>query len=151
MPQQPKPDSDVEGLTVAYHRYGAEKRDEDYWAWAEVAEIARSRDRARAWEVMLAVVRTAPDDRLSVIGAGPLEDFIETHGAHTLDDIVREARDDARFREALSSMWLVREDFSPAVLARLLEVTGHRIEVADQASIDAAQIDPLGRADTNDG
>jgi hypothetical protein len=89
--------------------------------------------------LVLALVRTAPDDRLEHVGAGPVEDLVEKHAAALIDRIEAEARRDPRFREALGSIWLVAEDISAPILARLQDVTGGTILVATQAELDEAE------------
>jgi hypothetical protein len=83
-------------------------------------------------------VRTAPDELLEYIGAGPVEDLVNRHGAALIEKIEDEAKRDPRFREALASIWLVADDINHDVLSRLQAVTGNQILVASQAEIDAA-------------
>jgi hypothetical protein len=132
-------ESSLADLIATYHRHGLEKRPEDFWAWDRVGEIVRGPDAERAWELVVALVRSAPDDRLEYVGAGPVEDFVETHGAALVDWIVGEARRDPRFRAALASIWLVAEETPADVLARFQEVTGGQILVATEAELDAAE------------
>ena len=130
--------TDLPTLIEAYHRHGAHKRDEDFWAWEAAGDIARGQDAERAWELVIALIRSAPDDRLTFVGAGTLEDLVSTHAANLIDRIVAEAEHDPRFREALASIWLVVEDVPPMALQRLQTVTGNRILIATQAEIEEA-------------
>jgi hypothetical protein len=128
---------DLQEIIATYHRYGAEHREEDFWAWDAAMNVVRGDDAERAWELVTAIVRTAPDDRLEHVGAGPVENLVETHGVVLLDRIVAEASHDPRFREALASIWLVEDDYPPGVITRLQHATGHRILVTTQAALDA--------------
>ena len=128
----------VAELADAYHRYDTTNSDDDFWAWERVTEIVRGPDAQTAWNVVIALTRTAADERLEYIGAGPVEDLVCTHGTALVDYIEVEARRDPRFREALASIWLIADEISSDVLSRLQGATGGRIRVATQAAIDAA-------------
>jgi hypothetical protein len=136
---QPDTPSEVAHLVEVYHRHGIHRRDEDFWAWERVHEIVNGPDAERAFTLVLALVRSAGDDRLEHVGAGAVEDMVEHHSAVLIDQIEAEARRDPRFREALGSIWLVAEDIAPPILARLQEVTGGTILVATQAELDAVE------------
>ena len=125
-------------LADAYHRYGETNADGDFWAWQRVEDIVCGPVAEEAWELVVTLIRTAPDERLEYIGAGPVEDLVNRHGAALIDSIEGEAKRDPRFREALASIWLVSDDILPNVLSRLQAVTGGQIHVATQAEIDAA-------------
>src|SRR5689334_11966490 len=59
-----------------------------------------------AWELVLALVKRAPDDEaLSFVAAGPLEDLIRKYPASIGDRVIAEARQNARFRLALKGVW----------------------------------------------
>lgn len=132
-------ESSIDELLATWHRHGSEGRREDFWAWDRVGDIVRGEDAERAWELVVALVRTAPDDRLGYVGAGPVEDLVVWHGRALVDWIVGEARRDARFRSALASIWLVADGIPADVLARLQEAAGGRILVATEAELDAAE------------
>jgi hypothetical protein len=125
-------------LVTVYHRHGATHDDADFWAWERVDDIIRGPAAERAWELVSTLVRTAPDELLEYIGAGPVEDLVNRHGAALIEKIEDEAKRDPRFREALASIWLVADDINHDVLSRLQAVTGNQILVASQAEIDAA-------------
>jgi len=129
--------AELQELVDAYLRHASERREEDFWAFDRVGEVVRGPDPERAFELVEALVRAAPDDRLGYIGAGPVEDLVEQHSAVLIDWIEGAARRDPRFREALASIWLVVEDVSSDALARLQAVTGNRILVTTQAELDA--------------
>lgn len=48
----------------------------------------------------------ADEDAVGQVGAGPLEDLLHQHGAALVDEVERRALQDARFRQALSGVWL---------------------------------------------
>ena len=149
MTREQSPSTDLTQLVEAYHRHGASKRPEDFWAWERAGDIARGDDPERAWELVVALIRSAPDERLEFIGAGPLECLVETHAGALIDRIIGEAERDSRFREALATIWLSVENVPPAALERLQAVTGNRLLVATQAEIDAAgaELERQWRAD----
>jgi uncharacterized protein DUF6869 len=128
--------SEFADLIEVYHRHGIHDRKEDFWAWERVHDIARGADAQRAFRLVVGLVRAAPDDRLEHLGAGPVEDLVQHHSAALIDQLEAEARSDPRFREALGSIWLVAEDISPPILARLQNATGGTILVATQAELD---------------
>lgn len=97
---------------------------EDPDEWLHTA-LYRGPDGAdEAWPVISALVERAPDDAaLAYVAAGPLEDLIRLHGEHVEDRIVEQARQDARFREALRGVWGWQS--APARLReRVMEVVG---------------------------
>lgn len=136
MSPQPDTPSEFVHLVEVYHRYGIHDRKEDFWAWERVQDIIRGADAQQAFALVVALVRSAGDDRLEHVGAGPVEDLVQQHSAALIDELETEARRDPRFREALGSIWLVAEDISPPILARLQEVSGGTILVATQAELD---------------
>ena len=138
MTRQPDGDIPITDLAIAYHRYGETRSDADFWAWERVTEIVRGPTAERAWEMVVALVRSASDEGLEYVGAGPVEDLVCIHGAALIDWIDGEARRDPRFRETLASVWLMVEEIPEAVLARLQAATDGQIRVATQAEIDAA-------------
>lgn len=126
-------------LVDVYHRHATERRDEHFWACERVHEIVAGADADRAFQLVLALVRSAADHRLDAVGAGPVERMVQRHGAALIDRIEDEARSNARFREALGSVWLVEENVPAPVLARLQEVTEGTILVSTRAELDAEQ------------
>lgn len=130
---------ELAALIAAYHAFGRDRRDDDFWAWQRVKDVVQGPDAERAWGLTVAVVRSAPDHRLEHVGAGPVEELVETHGPALLDRIEAEAGRDPRFREALASIWLTADDFAPEVIARLQDAAGHRIGVVTLAELDEAE------------
>src|SRR5687768_11985937 len=131
--------SELAHLVEVYHRHGLQRRDEDFWAWQRVHDIVNGPDPEHAFALVLALVAAAPDHRLEHVGAGAVEDIVETHAPVLIDRFEIEARRDPRFREALGSIWLVAEEIDPLILARLQDVTGGTILVATQAELDEAE------------
>ena len=68
------------------------------------------------------MVRLAADDRvLAFVAAGPLEDLIRMHSLTFIDRIEVAARDDERFRKAVSGVWA---EVPPDIDDRLMRVIG---------------------------
>jgi|GEM_PF-3522241 len=83
-------------------------KDPDAWA-ADGWPVVLFGDAERAWRVLLLLVERAPDDvPLSLVGAGPMEDFFNEHAPAFVDRIEERARRDPRFREAMAGAWLSR-------------------------------------------
>ena len=65
------------------------------------------RDPAATWDVTLALIQAATDDRvLAGIAAGPLEDLIRRSHAMLLELVDTAARRDPTFRRCLTGVWL---------------------------------------------
>lgn len=65
---------------------------------AECAELC--------WDAILKVIELHPSDHvLGMLGAGPLEDLIDSHGADFIDRIEDEARKTPAFMKVLSHVW----------------------------------------------
>ncbi len=78
--------------------------DQWFWAWEEVDRAVRAPS-ANVFKVIIALVESAATDgALAYIGAGPLEDLINWHGAKLLDQIEESARRDRAFRRALATV-----------------------------------------------
>jgi hypothetical protein len=60
-----------------------------------------------AIQLVLALLDKAPDDQgVATVGAGPLEDLVNDHGADLVDLIERTARQSPLFAAALGSVWV---------------------------------------------
>ena len=62
----------------------------------------------RAWNVTLEILERLGDDEqllIASIGAGPIEDLLNRHGADYIDRVIEHARRDRRFRAAASCVW----------------------------------------------
>jgi hypothetical protein len=132
-----KEDDWLTSLTAAYWSYwllshGTRKErvqaDGWFWAWEKVEEALEA-PAPEAFEILLALVGTAPnDDALAAIGAGPLEDLLSWHAANFVDRVEESARRDPAFRKALASVWL-SEAVPPDVrqrLTRLMPPSGEK-------------------------
>ncbi len=97
------------------------------------------REPERAWPVLLRLVAEIPDELLEHAGAGELENFVKRHASAFGDRIEARALADARFREALSHVWLTDGTIPADVQQRLCHVTGGRILVlpADEGDEEA--------------
>ena len=87
------------------------------WAGRRVDEVVESGEPS-AVALLVALAESAPsDDDAGIVGAGPLEDLLVTHGgrmlepdgAALLDALDTAARRSARFRLALGSVWVDEE------------------------------------------
>ncbi len=58
-----------------------------------------------AWPILLEVINRAPDEMLTYVAAGPLEDLVGYHGPQLIDVIEREAKRSPRFRKTLAGVW----------------------------------------------
>jgi len=89
-------------------------------AQAFVGEFIEVGDPASV-DVIQALVDAAPTDAdLAFVGAGPLEDLMShhRHGVTFVDEVERHARQDPRFRIAISGLWLA-EGVPESVRSRL--------------------------------
>ena len=117
----------------------AEHREEDFWAWDALMSAAVD-DPERAWAVVLTLIQLARDEQLGYVGAAPLEDILQNHGAAFVDRAEQLAASDPRFRECLAAIWLNRRYLEPALVDRLVAASGGRILVSD---IDHDEMDRL--------
>jgi hypothetical protein len=114
----PRPDG-IDGISRDWLVYaGGESVHFD--AWDRVGEVVRGDDSVTAWDLVRRIVELAPDDRLETVGAGPLEELVSLRGAALVGEIERLARDDARFRRALSAVWLAPGELPPEVERRIV-------------------------------
>jgi hypothetical protein len=86
-------------------------------------------DPERAWPILLDLISELPEDLVGLAGAGPLEEFVVHHAAAFVDRIEARARarEDHRFRECLSCIWLSGGALPRAIQQRLLDAAGGRI------------------------
>lgn len=118
----------VSTLAAAYLREFVSSAAEDFWAVDEVnARVSHGDDLADAWAVTEALIEAADEDSLGYVGAGPLEDFVRRFGARHLPMIEGRARQDAKFRACLGTIWLQSGDLPPDVLDRIVRASGGRI------------------------
>src|SRR5689334_8545641 len=140
-----QPDSRDAALVAAYIRYSeslAEKKragrsptyDDDKAAYSTVDDVITNGPPARAWHLVLNILRAVPDDKLGGYAAGPLESLVARWGDVLVEEIVGEAARDERFRFALGVVWLTELGFSrtPAereALERIVAASGGRTKV----------------------
>jgi hypothetical protein len=103
-------------------------------SYAEVERVISDGSAPRAWELVRAVLRRAPDQRLDVYAAGPLEELVRMRGAEVVDALEAEAKADERFRWALGCIWLSTEDLPHDVLVRIVNASEGKIKPLGWAS-----------------
>jgi len=100
----------------------------DAWAFALVNQTVIASDPIRAWNLTLALINAAPDDLLGYVGAGPLEDTIDIHGATLIDKIEERAAQDRRFRFCLGGIYLAAGYLPADVEARLIRASDNVLQ-----------------------
>ena len=140
---------DLEALVAAYVRHTLTRDPADFWAWDRAIAIVSGEDAELGFELLQQLVRAIPDDFLTYVGAGPVEEFVRHHGAALVDWLVGEAERDPRFRAALASIWLETEDLPSEVIQRLQAATGGEIKVSSRvdSTEEAAHIPPSEPSD----
>jgi hypothetical protein len=103
--------------------------DPDQAAYDALEEAVAHAAPAVAWELLLTLLRRAPDEELDNFAAGPLEDVVRTRAPALIDAIEAEAGRDPRFRWALGCIWLGRGDMPDDILTRVVQASGGEIEV----------------------
>lgn len=126
-PSEAPPISPAEWAEV-WLRHSFHHRDEDFWAWRRLEDLAGASPE-EAWPVVLALVARAPDERLELIGAGPLETIVERHTSRFVNRVEAAAKSDPRFRKALGAVWLNRWGLDPSAVDRLVAASGGVIAV----------------------
>jgi hypothetical protein len=81
-----------------------------------------------AWELVTALLRAVPDERLETYAAGPLEDLVRLRAPELIDEIEREAQRDARFRWALGCIWMSHGEMPDDILDRVVRASGGEIK-----------------------
>lgn len=133
---------DREAAIQAYIRHaelGSQDR-EHFWGWDAVTSFVHTAPAEEAWNLVLMLVRRAPDEVLGNVAAGPLEDVVRLHGAALVDWIEGEARRDERFRWALGGVWLSRGILPREAEDRIVRASdGHLLVLGgeDSAAADA--------------
>lgn len=103
----------VERLATAYCLFEVTT-----WAWLHVFDAAR-KDPLDAWELIVELARTAPDDEsLRQLGAGDVESIIELHGDTMLARIEADAGANKQVRRLLCGVWQTTS-MSDALWARI--------------------------------
>jgi hypothetical protein len=80
----------------------------------------------QAWPRLLELLAVVPEDLVSHVGAGPLENFVNRHGADFVSQIAAQARTDSRFLRAALEVNLARGALPTAAEAELLSAFGPR-------------------------
>ena len=114
-------------------------------AWIRSSLLAES-DPEAAWELTLALIDRVPDHKLDLVAAVILEHILEHHAPTFVERVEGRAARDPRFRECLATVWLVDDDASPDVLARLNSATGNRLRFAKRAELEQIEKDWESRA-----
>jgi hypothetical protein len=104
-------------------------------AYHAVERLIRQGRPTRSWPLVLEILRRAPDDRLDVYAAGPLEDLVRLHGAELVDAIEHEAAANERFRWALGCIWLLIDDLPVDTMERVVRASGGEIRPLDAHSV----------------
>ena len=116
-----------EEWATAWLRHDSEHDKEDFWAWDELTWTVAD-DPERAWPVILELVKQGTEDQLGAVGAGPLEQLVESHAGAFIDRIEGQALADFRFQEALASIWLNQWNQDPSLISRVVAASGGQIE-----------------------
>jgi hypothetical protein len=91
-----------------------------HWTWSIVEELVRGRPDI-AWPLLLEMIRRCPDDAaLSLLAAGPLEDYLAAHAGTAIDVVEAEAARNQRLRRALGLTW--KRSIPDAAWARILAI-----------------------------
>jgi hypothetical protein len=91
-----------------------------WWAWEAIREVCDSNPREALAIILVLVDQADTAELIETVGAGPLEDLLENHGAAVIDAVESSARDNPSFRTALAHVWLTESAGSGAVGERLV-------------------------------
>jgi hypothetical protein len=92
------------------------------WAMDKVLDITYERPH-ELWDLILEVLRRNPDDYvMSVLAAGPLEDYLVKGGEDAITRVEAQAASDSHFKHLLGGVW--RNDMSESTWARVLACRG---------------------------
>ena len=123
----PRSTTDRDTLIATYVRHAIEKRDADVWAWETVGALARDENPEVAWDLVVELLRRTPDEHLSYVAAGPLEDMVRRHAPALIEWIEGEAQRDERFQWALGCIWLHEGDLPAEIEQRVVAASGGAI------------------------
>ena len=139
------PEIDREALVTGYLRFAEalgrgvpddtaemEAADDAYRAVAKFITHGPAR---LAWDLVVNILRRAPDDRLDVYAAGPLEDLVRCHGVELVNLIEHEAARDERFRWALGCVWLTVGELPAVTMERIVRASDGEIKPLDPGAI----------------
>jgi hypothetical protein len=127
----------IDAVVDGYIRYSETLRRGDPDADANARDAAaydaleaaiRGAPAAVAWELVVTLLRRAPDAELDFHAAGPLENLVVHRAAELIGEIEAEAARDERFRWALGCIWLSRDEIPDDVLQRVVRASGGAIQ-----------------------
>jgi uncharacterized protein DUF6869 len=99
---------------------------------ARVRRLIADGPALEAWVTVRDILRAAPDERLGVVAAGPLEDLVRLRGPEVVEAIEVEAARDERFQWALGRIWLTVSELPPDILARVVAASRAQINPLDE-------------------
>ena len=142
------PPLEIADLAADYIRYAEELSRDDSPDTPEITAAERAYDlvektvragpAGRAWELVVEILRQAPDERLDVYAAGVLEDLVRNHAGEVIGAIEREAAADERFRWALGCIWLLVGEVPLELQDRLVQASGGQVHPLDAGPLAAA-------------
>ena len=109
-------------------------------AYNAVRETVRVGSADQAWEVVVRILRSAPDERLEVYAASLLEDLVRVRGPEVIARIEHEAATDERFRWALGCIWLLVGEVSAEFQERIVRASGDVVKPLDAGPLAAALV-----------
>jgi hypothetical protein len=75
------------------------------WAYHSIVDIVDTAESADVLALVLALISKAPDELLSYVAAGPLEDLLSRDGPNVIDKVLKFAQKDERLQMALQGVW----------------------------------------------
>lgn len=100
-------DRDFETPADGYLLHRVSGRDDGFRAWQQGDQIVPSGDLDRAGKITLLLLKTAPDETVEHVGAGPVEDFGDVYGHQGVDRGEQDCDLDSRLQYAWSGIWLL--------------------------------------------
>ena len=91
-----------------------------------------------AWPLLLDLLAEVPADLVYQVGCGPLQSFVNAHGAAFVEQLTAQARESPRFREAVLEVDLRRGRLPEPVESRLVEAFGPRFVLLPELDPDDA-------------
>jgi hypothetical protein len=135
MPPSKSLSPELEKLAIEWMRYAAEKTPDTAESWVRARMLAEQ-EPERAWELTQELISRVPDQLLDHVSANILEHIVEYHAVRFVDRLEAQAKVDPRFRECLSTVWVVDDYAAPDVLERINAATGNRLEIIPRAELD---------------
>ena len=88
----------------------------------------------RAWALILELLAAVPEDTVSYVGSGPLEDFVRRHAVEFISKLEAELPRNPRLQSAALEMYLTRGDLPSSIEARLAAALGPRFSFLDSSA-----------------